>query len=333
MSNKEYIKIEEFINDPSFINWVNKSQLTDVKFWDHWIYQNPDRKQVVLDAKDIVIGLRFNKTTLTEDKLDNEWEKLEQKIKMNSQEVSYKIPFYKSKKFQNIAASLLLFIAISTVYFSNKSTTITHTAAFGEVSDITLPDGTTVKLNSNSILSYDDSNVREVILEGEAYFNVEKKSATKAKFIVKTNDLDIMVYGTSFNVNNRKSKTKVFLEEGNISLTLRNGTIKNMTPGDLISYSYENNRVIEDTKLIRPELQTSWKNGSLIFYRSTLESAMQDIEDTYGIEAIFKEESIKETLITGAIPTQNLGICIKTIEKSANVTIVNEENKLYIHKN
>jgi ferric-dicitrate binding protein FerR (iron transport regulator) len=333
MIRKEYNKIEEFVKDPSFHNWVNKSQLTDVKFLDHWIYQNPDRRQMILDAKSVILGLCFNRVILPEHKVNSEWEKLEQKIKISSQEVSYKIPFYKNRQFQNIAATLLLCIAISAVYFSNESTTIIHKAAFGEVSDINLPDGTRVKLNSNSTLSYDDSNVREVFLEGEAYFNVEKKPVTKAKFIVKTNDLDIKVYGTSFNVNNRKSKTKVFLEEGQISLTLRNGIEKKMTPGDLISYSYENNSIVEETKLIRSELQTSWKNGSLIFDRSTLESAMQDIEGTYGIEVVFNEESIKTTLITGAMPTQNLGICIKTIEKSANVTIVNENNKLYIHKN
>tara|TARA_B100000809_G_C15043384_1_gene496405 strand:+ start:259 stop:1260 length:1002 start_codon:yes stop_codon:yes gene_type:complete len=333
MISKEYNKIEEFVKDPSFINWVNKSQLTDVKFWDHWIYQNPDRRQMILDAKSVILGLCFNRVILSDHKVNSEWEKLEQKIKISSQEVSSKIPFYKNKQFQSIAATLLICIAISAVYFSNKSTTIIHKAAFGEVSDINLPDGTRVKLNSNSTLSYDDSNVREVFLEGEAYFNVEKKPETKAKFIVKTNDLDIKVYGTSFNVNNRKSKTKVFLEEGQISLTLRNGIEKKMTPGDLISYSYENNSIVEETKLIRSELQTSWKNGSLIFDRSTLESAMQEIEGTYGIEVVFNEESIKTTLITGAMPTQNLGICIKTIEKSANVTIVNENNKLYIHKN
>jgi ferric-dicitrate binding protein FerR (iron transport regulator) len=333
MINKEYNTIEEFTNDSSFLNWVNRSQLTDVKFWDHWIYQNPDKNQMVLDAKDIVLGLIFNRVTLSEDKVNTEWDKFEQTINKKSQEVSYTIPFYKNRKFQSIAATLLLFFTISATLFSNKSTTITHKAAFGEISDIKLPDGTRVKLNSNSTLSYDDSNVREVFLEGEAYFNVEKKPATKAKFIVKTNDLDIMVFGTSFNVNNRKSETKVFLEEGNISLTLKNGTEKKMIPGDLISYSYDENRIIEETTLIQAELQTSWRNGSLIFDRSTLETTMQKIQDTYGIDFVFNDESIKKALITGAMPTQNLDICIKTIEKSANVTIVNKDNKLYIHKN
>ncbi|MFT5847035.1 FecR family protein [Psychroserpens sp.] len=333
MNSKAYNKIEDFVNDPSFINWVNKSQLTDVKFWEHWMYQNPDRNQMVLDAKSIVLGISFNKIQLSEDKVNDAWATFEQDIKKSPKKDSYQIPFYKNRKLQSIAATLLLFVAISVVYFNNKSTTIIHKAAFGEVADISLPDGTRVKLNSNSTLSYEDSNVRDIFLEGEAYFNVEKKPTTKAKFIVRTNDLNIKVFGTAFNVNNRKSKTKVFLEEGNISLTLKNGTEKKMTPGDLLSYSYDNNVIIEETKLIRSELQISWKNGSLIFDRSTLESAMQDIEDTYGFEVIFKEDSTKKTLITGALPTQNLEICIKTIEKSANVSIVKENNKLYIHKN
>lgn len=333
MISKEYNKIEEFVKDPSFINWVNKNQLTDVKFWEHWMYQNPDKKQMILDARAIVLGISFNKVKLSEDKVDRAWATFEQKIKINSQEVSNKIPFYYNRQFQGIAATLLIFIAISAIYFTSRSTTIIHKAGFGEVSDISLPDGTRVKLNSNSTLSYENSNVREVFLEGEAYFNVEKKPASKAKFTVKTSDLDINVFGTAFNVNNRKSKTKVFLEEGNIRLTLKNGTEKKMAPGDLLSYSYENDLIIQETKLIRSELQTSWKNGSLIFDRSNLESAMQDIKDTYGFEVVFKEDSTKEILITGALPTQNLEICIKTIEKSANVTIVKENNKLYIHKN
>jgi ferric-dicitrate binding protein FerR (iron transport regulator) len=331
MKNREYTKIEDLINDVSFVNWVHKKQMADVDFWDNWLLEHPEKKQLVLDAKDILIGVAFNKSFISEEKTLNAWEKFEKNV-TPAKEV-YKIPFYKNIKYQSIAATLVLFFTISALYMTNKSTTLVHKTAYGEILDIKLPDGTKVKLNSNSVLSYDHDDVRKVVLEGEAFFNVEKNRSTNAKFLVITDDLEVEVFGTSFNVNNRNTRTQVFLEEGQIALKLNNGIQKQMIPGDLVSYSYITDKIIEEKRILKPELQTSWKNGSLIFDRSTLASAMSKIEDTYGVSAVFEDNTSKTILITGAVPTQNLEICLKTIEKSAQVTIVNQNNKLYIHKN
>ncbi|WP_142784834.1 FecR family protein [Changchengzhania lutea] len=331
MKNRTYTTTEDLVNDASFVNWVHKKQMADVDFWNNWLLEHPDKKQLVLDAKDILIGVKFNKVFISEQKTLDAWEKFEKRI--TPEKNVYKIPFYKKIKFQSIAATILLFIAISAYYFTNKPTTFIHKTAYGEILDISLPDGTQVKLNSNSVLSYNNDDVRKVVLEGEAFFNVEKKPSTQAKFLVITDDLKVKVYGTSFNVNNRNTRTQVFLEEGKIALKLNNGIQKKMVPGDLVSYSYKTDKIIEEKRILRPELQTSWKNGSLIFDRSTLASAMRKIEDTYGVHAVFEDNASKNILITGAVPTQNLEICIKTIEKSAQVTIINQNNKLYIHKN
>lgn len=331
MKNKTYTKIEDLINDASFINWAHKKQMADVVFWDNWLLEHPDKKQLIRDAKDILIGIKFNKAYVSEQKTQDAWEKFEKNITQSKK--VYKIPFYKSIKYQSIAATIVLLIAISVFYSTTKPTMHVHKTAYGEVIDIQLPDGTTVKLNSNSVLSYNNDDVRKVILEGEAFFNVEKKRTTNAKFLVKTDDLEVEVFGTSFNVNNRNTRTQVYLEEGNIALKLNNGIQRQMTPGDLVSYSYKEDEIIEEKRILKPELQTSWKNGSLIFDRSTLASAMSKIENTYGVSIVFKDNDSKTILITGAVPTQNLEICIKTIEKSAQVTIVNQNNKLYIHKN
>ena len=331
MKNTEYTNIEDLINDESFVNWVHNKQMADINFWNNWLKENPNKEQLAFDARDIVIGVKFNKSFISEDKTNDAWEKFEKNITASTK--TDKIPFYKNRAYQSIAATLLLFVAVSAFYFTNKSTSIVHKTAYGEILDFKLPDGTQVKLNSNSILSYNNDTVREVNLVGEAFFDVEKKPSTNAKFLVITEDLKVEVYGTSFNVNKRNTKTQVFLEEGHIALKLNNGIQKKMIPGDLVSYSYKNDIIIEEKSILRPEIQTSWKNGSLVFERSPLESAMHKIEDTYGINAVFKDEDSKGILITGAVPTQNLEICIKTIEKSAQVTIVNEDNKLYIHKN
>ena len=332
MKKRNYTKIDDFINDTSFINWVRKNKLSDIAFWDRWIFENPDKKQLALDAKDILVGIQFNKTTLSDNKVELEWNKFENRINSRNKELISIIPLYKNKKYISIAASLLILI-FSGFYFANQPTKIVHKTAFGEIINIKLQDGTNVTLNSNSTLSYKDDNLRKVTLKGEAFFKVEKKIETNAKFWVKTNDLQVEVYGTEFNINSRNKKTQVFLQEGAIELKLRNGNEKKMVPGDLVSYSYSSNRILEEKRSLRPELQTSWKDGSLIFDRSTLKAAMNKIEETYGLITIFEDIAIEKILLTGTVPTENIGICIKTIEKSAQVQIINKNNKLYISKN
>lgn len=331
MKKIKYTTIEDLINDESFINWAHNRQMADVNFWNNWIIENPAKKQLANDAKDIVVGIKFRATTVSSKKTDNAWAQLENTI--NAQNKALKLPFYKNRIYQSIAATVLLFIAVSSFYVTNRTTTILHKTAFGEILDIKLPDGTKVKLNSNSSLSYSKQDARNVILRGEAFFDVEKKPSTNAKFFVATEDLIVEVFGTSFNVNNRDALTQVFLEEGLIALKLNNGIEKKMLPGDLISYSYDNDKIIEEKRILSPETETSWKNGSLVFNSSTLESAMRKIEYTYGINVVFEDDKIKDILITGAVPTQNLDICLQIIKKSTQVTIVNKDNKLYINKN
>jgi ferric-dicitrate binding protein FerR (iron transport regulator) len=332
MKKRNYTKIEDFINDTSFINWARNNNLSDIAFWDMWIIENPFKKQLALDAKNILVGVQFNKTTLSDNKVQLEWDKFEDRINSRNKETISLIPFYKNKKYISIAASIMILI-FSGFYVANQPTKIIHKTAFGEIINIKLQDGTIVTLNSNSTLSYKEDNFRKVSLNGEAFFNVEKKTETNAKFWVNTNDLRVEVFGTQFNVNSRNKKTQVFLQEGSIELKLKNGKEKKMVPGDLVSYSSASNRILEEKRSLRPELQTSWKDGSLIFDRSTLKSAMNKIEETYGITTIFEDIAIEKILLTGAVPTENIDICIKTIEKSAQVQIINKNNKLYISKN
>ncbi len=231
----------------------------------------------------------------------------------------------------SIAASILLLISIG-LYFTQQNTKINYTTGYGEILNLKLKDGSDVTLNSNSNLYYYKNDSRKVWLSGEAYFKVDKKEVTKAKFFVHTNDLFVEVYGTSFNVNSKKEKTAVFLEEGTIWLSLKNGNQKKMNPGNYISYSAEKNTVLEDKNILNPKTKTSWKDGSILFENIRLEDVTQKIEEVYGYNFIFQEESSKDILITGAIPITNIDICIKAIEKSIGVRITKEKETLIIRR-
>jgi len=331
MAKKNYNTIEDFLSDESFNNWAKANRLTDVDFWDEWIAYNPNKKDLVYEAKDIILGVQFKLNEPSKEKINSEWALLENKIKANNLEAQKKqSPSY--FKLIGIAASILLLISVGLYTFNGNPEKITYKTAYGEVLNLKLMDGSLVTLNANSSIYYYKNDNRKVWLTGEAFFQVDKKTTTNAKFWVVTDDLNVEVYGTSFNVDTKHQKTAVFLEEGSIWLELKNGTTQKMTPGNFISYSSVNNLITEQKEKVDSRFKTSWKDGSIIFEKLPLVEAIQKIQDTYGLTAIFKDETCKTKLITGGIPITNLSICIKAIEKSANVKITKLKNQLIIQK-
>ena len=328
MFKKKYNTINDFLEDSSFKNWAQQKNGTDINFWEFWIENNPEKKELVYKAKDLVLGVYFDKKFVSKDKVALEWKKFESKIQHKKQSSKRKIKYLKPLI---IAASILLIVSFG-FYFINQNTKITHKTSYGEILKIKLQDGSDVTLNSNSRLSYHKNESRKVWLSGEAFFQVDKKETTNAKFWVITNDLSVEVYGTSFNVNTKKKKTDVFLEEGNIWLAFKNGTNKKMIPGNYISYSSEKDMILEDKNMFNSTVKTSWKDGSLIFEKLSLEKAMEKIEESYGFSIVFKDDISRNTLITGAVPIANIDICIKAIEKSVDVNIVKKDYSLIISK-
>lgn len=328
MIKKEYNNILDFLEDSSFKNWAEQKNASDINYWEYWIANNPEKQELVTKAKDLALGLSFNKNFVSSEKVNLEWKKIENKI-LNKKPVSKrKLRYLKPFSF---AASIALLITFG-FYFLTKNTKVIHKTSYGEILNIKLLDGSNVTLNSNSTLSYYKNESRKVWLKGEAFFQVDKKLTTNAKFWVLTNDLSVEVYGTSFNVNSNKEKTAVFLQEGSVWLDFKNGGDKKMVPGNYISYSSEKGKILESKNISNATLKTSWKDGTLLFENLSLEKAMNIIEQTYGYTIVFKDLESKNTIITGAVPNTNIDICIKAIEKSVDVKIIKKENKLIISK-
>tara|TARA_R110002126_G_C10490551_1_gene503830 strand:- start:6493 stop:7482 length:990 start_codon:yes stop_codon:yes gene_type:complete len=328
MAKKEYNNINNFLEDESFKNWVLQKNATDINFWEFWIDNNPEKKDLIQKAKDLILGISFHKNYVSKEKVTLEWNKLQLKIKEKETKPKRKRIFLKQI---SVAASILI-IAVTSFYFLNNNKKITHKTSYGEILNIKLLDGSDVTLNSNSSLSYYKNESRKVWLSGEAFFKVDKKKTTNAKFWVLTNDLSVEVYGTSFNVDTKKKKTDVFLEEGNIWLSLKNGETKKLLPGNYISFSSIQNKILEEKNNYNSTLKTSWKDGSLVFENLSLEKAMEKIKESYGYAIVFNDEKSKNFLITGAVPLTNIDICISAIEKSADVTITKNKDSLIISK-
>ncbi|MEN8230660.1 MAG: FecR domain-containing protein [Bacteroidota bacterium] len=232
-------------------------------------------------------------------------------------------------------AVILLITGISVWFWSSRTNEMRLSTDFAEQQTYTLPDGSTVVLNANSTLRYrDDWNQtedRQVWIDGEAFFDIVKKPATGQIFQVITNDLAIDVLGTSFNVNSHHKQTKVYLEEGKIALTLKHQPEQRtiMEPGDLLTYSAVDERLISDNNKTSQNLLTSWRNGVIVFDNTPLKDVLLKIEEIYGIKIQVQNEAHYDRKLTTGLPMNELKLVLPMLESSLNLKIIKEDN-LYV---
>lgn len=161
---------------------------------------------------------------------------------------------------------------------------------------IQLSDGSQVWLNAESSLKYPEyftSGKREVILSGEGYFEVAHDSLHP--FHVYTEDADIVVLGTSFNVKAYGDEPEMVttLIEGKVKGVYTNGDSVLLTPSLQAVYDRPAGRVV--TSRVNTVEATGWKEGRIIARNRTLESILHRLSRWYGIEeVVYSRPELKE---------------------------------------
>lgn len=173
----------------------------------------------------------------------------------------------------------------------------------GQMSNIVLPDGSTVHLNSGTKLVYFgkfNSGERVVNLEGEAFFDVTKDQVHP--FVIKTNLLDFKVYGTSFNIQAYPDDKMIntTLVEGSLGIIGKSGSeITRLIPGENAIYT-EDDKHLKVGK-VNLDMYTSWKDGLVTFRNEKLKDIARKIERWYNVEIVIKNVSLGEELYLGTI--------------------------------
>ena len=198
---------------------------------------------------------------------------------------------------------------------NNKLENLTHkiNVPYGKKINIVLSDGTKVYLNSGSNLiypiSFKKNEARIVELIGEAYFDVAPKSNV---FKVKSNDINVEVYGTKFNFKNfpEDDISDVVLVEGSVGIVLEPSNMSTkLLPGQLGKVFKENLDI--QTERINTKIYTSWINGEVVFrnekfsqillklerlYNVTIINNKKDNDDLFNASIDLDKESIEEVL-------------------------------------
>ena len=185
---------------------------------------------------------------------------------------------------------------------------------------VTLPDGSDVFLNRNTILSYRagfGKTGRNVALSGEAFFEIEPDGDNP--FTVDAGKARVKVTGTSFNVitNNNDSAVEVFVETGQVILSDNAGT-KNL----LLDAGYIGtiDKGVSGKALNNNPNYRAWNTGVLKYDGQTLNVVFHDLKRTYNMEIIVDDQGILDQPWVTTIDNLSQDTIIRLICASFNLS-------------
>lgn len=220
----------------------------------------------------------------------------------------------KTKKRQKIvqltmryAAAALILIAstfFATQYFltdtGNNKEINTLVVPAGQRAHLTLQDGTSVWLNAQSTLSYParfSGKTRRVTVSGEAYFDVTANP--KKPFIVSTQNIEMKVLGTQFNIYSYPGTgcIKTDLVEGSLMVYSK------QSPKVSVTLKPNEQIVVKDGNMLVGEMQNSdyflWKDGIYSFENERLLDIIEKLQLYYDVKIIVKDPEIFNVRYTG----------------------------------
>lgn len=211
---------------------------------------------------------------------------------------------------------------------------------FGKKSELLLEDGTKVWINAGSRMAFPTKfkgNKREVYLEGEAYFEVAHNQ--ERPFIVNTNDINIKVLGTKFNISAYKSddlietvliEGKVVIKEQSAFGFLKSETI--LSPNQKADFNL-GDRTITVNDEGDVENVIAWTEGWFKFKRQDINHVFNMLERYYNVHFVFEHGFSSVDLISGKLDLkESIEEVMKALADVSNIHYRINESIIYINK-
>lgn len=211
-----------------------------------------------------------------------------------------------------LAACVVILISarIILVYFNDTSSGTTESiteisTSSQEITEVILPDGTKVKLNAQSSISYADSFLRqpkrEVTLTGEAFFDVTEDPAHP--FIVRTQAINIVVLGTSFNLKSYEDDATIetILVKGKVLIEdrLKPSRKVRLSPNQKAIFSRLNNNI--STLNLQADDLVTWTDQTIHFRNEELSKVIKTLERWYGISIRVDDQTDTSCKLTATL--------------------------------
>ena len=275
---------------------------------DAWIDESSENKKLFNDLKEIWLSTGTIKNS-DEYHLEEAITRFRNRIHPNRKPGILKM---KNGLLLKYAAIFMLIFALPFSFYiggkvGTNNTQTVISCENGDRTNIVLPDGSEVWLNSGSQLTFDNNfkkGKRQTYLTGEAYFSVKKDP--KNPFVVNTSDINVEVLGTEFNL-------KAYLGDEEISTTLVTGSLKVtgrnqhtiIKPNQKLIFSKGTGKMgLVELSDLSPDVE--WRNGRLVFMNESLEEMKPKLERWFDVEIEFADDTVKKRRFSGTLERESI---------------------------
>lgn len=190
----------------------------------------------------------------------------------------------------------------------------------GHKSVVTLPDGTVVWLNSDSRLTYTsdyNSKVRDIFLDGEAYFDVAKNP--DLPFIVDAGEVRVKALGTKFNVRAYRDEMviRTTLVDGKVLASSEHDNVI-LAPCQEAVYTKPTGRLVA-TDAPNIDHLVPWRADEIYLDDMSLDEIARMLERMYNVEILFADKDMAKYSYTGLIRNSSLKNVLELIAGTSPV--------------
>jgi transmembrane sensor len=198
-----------------------------------------------------------------------------------------------------------------------------YRTAVGEQLTVSLPDGSSVTLNTASRLrvAYSKTERRLILEAGQALFRVAK--GRTRPFVVQALDRVVTAHGTTFDVRIAPDrKVRVALVEGSVSVARVSAPKADPTelePSQILVASNETVSVSRDPEI---DKEVAWRDGLIIFEDDSLAEATAEVNRYVKAPIVLQDERLRQIRVSGAFRTGETGAFVEALQMSFPVRVV-----------
>ena len=338
---------EDFLADESFQAFVEGHDAAAGQFWRAWLAQHPTKHA---EADEAAALLRLLATAPAPPQLQQVqqaeaaklWQAMHAPV---APAIRPALRVGRARRWVGAGVAALLLSTIGVGLWQYRASAPTPAPAWtsyatrpGEHRELTLPDGSRVTLNANSVLkmatTWQPGRAREVWLTGEGFFRVQHTAPARltavatapanVKFTVHAGPLDVAVLGTQFDVLNRAGRTNVVLQSGQVQLRhqLAGRTEELLLkPGEMAEFLPAAPTAPLAKRPVNAPLYAAWTSGHLDFEDTPMAEVITLLEDAYGLHITLRSPALRQQKLSGSVPNQDLDILLNTLAKSLDTKV------------
>jgi transmembrane sensor len=278
-----------------------------------WLQQSPAHQKAWQDINQFWSSLdTINLDDLVEQKTHNR-----QFIKFKSRPVKTALA---------LAASLLLalglFLPKINYYLAD------YNVAAGQQKQITLSDGSSILLNTNSAFSVSFNQQQRLITlhQGEAFFQVATDKTRP--FIVQTSAGQVRALGTAFDVKQQDQQTQIIVFEHAVSITTTQGLrLEKLQTAEQLKFSADS---VQTASKVNLQRAAPWHQQRMVFQDKALVDVVAELNRYRSGKIICLNDSIKNLPITGVFGIADTELALQAIEQSLPVRITRITDQLIL---